>query len=80
MLSSQCNYFQINYPSYFKRWINIKKVNFSLNSRSINFFIFNLKSFAEVTAHFPKGMMSMLNELNLNHTGKYSNHLKQKNI
>ena len=30
------------------------------------------KSFAEVTAHFPKGMMIMLNELNINHTGKWT--------
>jgi ERI1 exoribonuclease 3 len=27
------------------------------------------KSFAEITAHFPKGMMTMLDELGLKHTG-----------
>jgi ERI1 exoribonuclease 3 len=53
MLPQQCKYFNIEIPTYFKQWINIKK------------------PFCDLTGTFPKGMMTMLQMMNLKHEGRH---------
>lgn len=53
MLPKQCSHFNIEYPSYLNKWINIKK------------------PYSAVTGTYPKGMMPMLDGLNLQHVGRH---------
>lgn len=53
MLRGQCDNFGYDRPTYFRRWINIKKI------------------FYQQFKIFPKGMMQMLEHLNLAHEGRH---------
>ncbi|XP_060574985.1 ERI1 exoribonuclease 3-like [Ruditapes philippinarum] len=53
MLPSQAEYFKFETPSYFNRWLNVKK------------------AYAEMTSTYPKGMMPMLEGLEIHHQGRH---------